>query len=215
MRTRSRLVACLAACLWLGAGPLTAQKPGARAAALAKITAEGITDDIGVLADDSLRGRPTPSRELDAAAAYVAAQLRAAGVRPLPGRELVTRWPLINTTPLLDRITLRVRDGGRTGSLAYGTDFALMPGGPTPVTGRLVPVSDLSDSKPVRGQVPVVQLPSGGWSGTLLPWRASGARVAGTLSRQKSMATNQSARRCGRYPKRASSRTTAGKWAAP
>jgi hypothetical protein len=144
---------------------LPAQDTSARAAALATITADGIMRDVGVLADDSLRGRPTPSRELDAAAAYVAEELRRGGVRPLAGHDMVIRWPLINTTPLLDRIKLVVGSPGRTASLAYGTEFALMPGGPTPVSGRLVAVPDLSDTARIRGRIPVLQLPPGGWSG--------------------------------------------------
>ena len=162
MTPRHALLAMLAMCP--ATGSLAAQD-ASRQAALATINAEGITRDVGVLADDSLRGRPTPSRELDAAAAYVAAELRRAGVRPLAGHELVVRWPLVNTSPVLDGITLRVADGGRTTALRYGADFALMPGGPTPVTGRLVPVADLADTAMIRGRIPVLRLPAGAWSG--------------------------------------------------
>ena len=66
MSARQVLVAGAAAIAT--AMPVVAQGVSARQAAIATITAEGISSDIGVLADDSLRGRPTPSRELDAAA---------------------------------------------------------------------------------------------------------------------------------------------------
>jgi hypothetical protein len=145
--------------------PVVAQGVSARQAAIATITAEGIVRDIGVLADDSLRGRPTPSRELDAAAAYVARELERAGVRPLPGRELVTRWPLVNRSPIIEGITLTVRKAGRDRSLRYGTEFAVMPAGTTPVAGRPVPLADLSDTAAIRGRIPVFRLPPGGWSG--------------------------------------------------
>ena len=145
--------------------PVVAQGVSARQAAIATITAEGIVRDIAVLADDSLRGRATPSRELDAAAAYVARELERAGVRPLPGRELVTRWPLVNTSPIIEGITLTVRKAGRDRPLRYGTDFAVMPAGTTPVAGRPVPVADLSDTAAIRGRIPVFRLPPGGWSG--------------------------------------------------
>jgi len=147
-----------------GVSSASAQAEAARRAAIATITAETIARDIGVLADDSLRGRPTPSRELDAAAAYVASELARAGVRPLPGHELVTRWPLINTSPILDGIRLTVRRAGGDTTLRYGTDFALMPGGPTPTAASLVPVASLDDTAAIRGRVPVLRLPAGPWS---------------------------------------------------
>jgi hypothetical protein len=163
MRTQSALLPAAAISMWL-AGSIQAQADGRRAA-LATITPEAISRDIGVLADDSLRGRPTPSRELDVAAAYVAAELARAGVRPLQGRELVTRWPLVNASPILGTIALTVRGPAGDTALRYGSDFAVMPGGATPVEGRLVPVATLDDTAAIRGRVPVLRLPPGAWSG--------------------------------------------------
>lgn len=164
MNIRNGLFAAAWTSGWATPVSLLAQGPG-RQASVATITAEAITRDISVLADDSLRGRPTPSRELDAAAAYVARELERAGVRPLPGHDLVTSWPLINVSPILAGITLRVGSPGRGTWLRYGSEFALMPGGPTPVTGRLVPVTDLTDTARIRDHIPVLRLGSGGWSG--------------------------------------------------
>ena len=56
---------------------------------IAGITGAAIARHIGVLADDSLLGRATPSHGLDAAAAYVAAEFGRAGLRPLPGADFV------------------------------------------------------------------------------------------------------------------------------
>ncbi|HUR94491.1 MAG TPA: M20/M25/M40 family metallo-hydrolase [Gemmatimonadales bacterium] len=129
------------------------------------ITGDGIGRHIGVLAHDSLRGRPTPSRELDLAAAYVAAELTRAGVRPLAGTDLVTRWPLVDTRPKVEVIGLEVSSAGRTLRFRYGTEFAVMPGGHTPVTGTLVELPDLADTAAVRGRIPVIRLAPGPWSG--------------------------------------------------
>jgi hypothetical protein len=68
-------------------------------------------------------------------------------------------------------------DRGRTTVLRYGTDFAVMPAGPTPVSGRLLPVADLADAGKIRGAIPVMPLPSGGWSGPAHAAMASARRA--------------------------------------
>ncbi len=118
-----------------------AQSRPPAAAGIEGITAERIAGHIGVLADDSLRGRGTPSRGLDAAARYVARQFELAGLRPVAGSGLVVRWPLVTTPRVKRRIRLEARD--RKLHLADGTDFAVMPAGAEPVTGVLLPVTDL------------------------------------------------------------------------
>jgi Zn-dependent M28 family amino/carboxypeptidase len=55
---------------------------GARAAA-ASIAADDISRRIAVIAHDSMRGRPTPSPELDQVAAYIAGEFRRFGLKPL------------------------------------------------------------------------------------------------------------------------------------
>jgi Zn-dependent M28 family amino/carboxypeptidase len=61
----------------------------------ARITPALMTQHIGVLADDSMGGRATPSRELELAARYVEAVLRRAGLSPA-GDEggFVQRYPV-------------------------------------------------------------------------------------------------------------------------
>lgn len=61
------------------------------AAQALNVTASGMRQRIAVLSDDSMRGRLTPSAELDAAAAYAAAEFQASGLRPVPGG-FVQRW---------------------------------------------------------------------------------------------------------------------------
>ena len=59
------------------------------------ITAALVERHVGLLAADSMRGRATPSPELDQAAAYVAAQFRHAGLRPAgDSGDYVQRYPV-------------------------------------------------------------------------------------------------------------------------
>ncbi len=68
--------------LALAAGPLHAQTAAPRARAAATITAADVARHIGVIADDSMLGRDTPSRGLDLTARYVADRFRRFGLRP-------------------------------------------------------------------------------------------------------------------------------------
>jgi hypothetical protein len=154
-----------AAVLLVAAGrtALAAQDTGT-ARGIEGITAARIAHHIEVLADDSLLGRGTPSRGLDAAAAYVAAEFRRAGLHPLSGDDLVVRWPLVTTHAVTSGIELAV--AGREGErLVYGTDFGVMRAGTARLTGRVVVVKDLSDTAAIRGRIPVLRLPPGEWRG--------------------------------------------------
>ena len=68
--------------LALAAGPLRAQTAPPRERAAATITAGDVARHLGVIADDSMLGRDTPSRGLDLTARYVADQFRRFGLRP-------------------------------------------------------------------------------------------------------------------------------------
>ena len=64
------------------AAPLRAQTSAASARAAATITQADVAHRIGVIADDSMMGRDTPSRGLDLTARYVADQFRRFGLKP-------------------------------------------------------------------------------------------------------------------------------------
>jgi len=82
------LVAATARC---GDGPMA---PGAGAAG--SITAADIRHRVGLLADDSMRGRWTPSPELEEAASYVAGEFARLGLRGAgPGGEFILRYPAV------------------------------------------------------------------------------------------------------------------------
>jgi peptidase M28-like protein len=79
------LPALALACGSHGSQPTVAPTPTAApnaALGVASITADGVRGRIYRIADDSMRGRATPSPELDKMAAYVAAEFRRFGLRP-------------------------------------------------------------------------------------------------------------------------------------
>src|SRR3954453_22594462 len=70
-------------CLALAARPLPAQSsPPGTVRAAASITAADVARRIGIIADDSMMGRDTPSPGLEMTARYIADQFRRFGLRP-------------------------------------------------------------------------------------------------------------------------------------
>lgn len=67
-----------------------------RAAALSRISANSMRGHLSFLASDTLEGRGTPSKGLDLAAEYIAAQFRRAGLEPVgdDGYFQTAPWPL-------------------------------------------------------------------------------------------------------------------------
>lgn len=83
----TRVASLLALALAVGACSSSTPEGEARAregaeAAAATITAEDIRSRIGLLAHDSMRGRDTPSPELDEVSAWIAAEFAAFGLEP-------------------------------------------------------------------------------------------------------------------------------------
>jgi hypothetical protein len=131
------LVAVLA--VVLGAPPAYGQ--GLGDAAVETITAPDMAGRIGILSDDSMMGRDTPSPGLERAAGYVIAEFQRLGLRPAGEhgtyvqRFAVTRWTLDTARSLV-----RLRAGGiaRAADFARGARFVggRVPSGP--VRGRAV-----------------------------------------------------------------------------
>ena len=103
MRHRNRWLGLL---MGAGAIPLAAARgqdapaapelPAAQARALDRISADSLRGHLSFLASDLLEGRDTPSRGIDLAAEYIAAQFRRAGLEPV-GDDLyfqTARWEL-------------------------------------------------------------------------------------------------------------------------
>ncbi len=173
-----RVAPVCAAFTLLLAAPLVAQErstpsPAAVDRALGTITEADFAAKLGALAHDSTRGREAPSAELDKAAGWVAAQFRAAGLRPAgDSGTWLQRVPLIQTR--LDSLTTITASGpgfSITGSL--GTDILYGIGG-TPSDVNAAPILLMSGipadtSRPfgdgdVRGAV-IVHLYSGPLAG--------------------------------------------------
>jgi Zn-dependent M28 family amino/carboxypeptidase len=95
--------------------------PEVRAAA-ERITTRHLKADLEFLASDELKGRNTPSPGFDAAAEYIEARLRTAGVKPL-GDEGSYRQHYVMRETTLDGGRASVRIGERT--FVPGEDFAL------------------------------------------------------------------------------------------
>jgi len=74
----------LAACFLMALGQrlAAAQSPESVARAVGSITAADVARRIGIIAHDSMRGRDTPSPELEEVAAYIAGEFRRFGLKP-------------------------------------------------------------------------------------------------------------------------------------
>jgi hypothetical protein len=93
------------------AAPVCAQSPGVHDA-MGSITEQDILTRIGVIAHDSMRGRDTPSPELDEVARYIAAEFRRFGLTP-GGDDggFIQRYPLRTVRLDVASSTVSVPDG--------------------------------------------------------------------------------------------------------
>jgi hypothetical protein len=152
-----------ARCILLGLA-LTAPALRAQEHAVFTITAADIAARVGRLAHDSMRGRFTPSPELDKAAAYIASEFARFGLEPMGDNgTFLQRYRLDRLVP--DTAASYLMVGTRR--VAVGRDA--LPWGlvetPRPVTGRTVVVTGLvppSHPLDVAGAVVVLAVPTQG-----------------------------------------------------
>src|SRR6266550_662705 len=120
----------LALLLAVLSGTAAAQRQGPAARGAASIVATDVQRRIGIIADDSMLGRATPSPQLDAVAAYVAGEFRRVGLKP--GGDSGTyfqHYPLEVLRFDPDSATIRIT--GRTPGLwRAGQDVLLVQGQP-------------------------------------------------------------------------------------
>ena len=101
---------------------LTVQTPASVQQAAQSITAADIRRRIGIIADDSMRGRDTPSPELDEVAAYLAGEYRRLGLRPAgDGTGYLQRYSLDRVQIVADSSTILLHGTGAA-PLRYGPD---------------------------------------------------------------------------------------------
>src|SRR6266851_5995484 len=78
------------------------------------ITAASLRGHLSFIASDLLEGRATPSRGLDVAAEYIAAQFRRAGLEPVGDDGYFQTATLIEREPTWDGFEMTVTAGGKT-----------------------------------------------------------------------------------------------------
>ncbi|MBA3522190.1 MAG: peptidase M28, partial [Gemmatimonadales bacterium] len=101
--------------LLLAASPLAAQMRAPAAGAAATITAADVSRRIGIIADDSMLGRDTPSRGLELTAAYIAEQFREFGLKPAGDRGTwFQRYPISKRKLDLARSRVLFTAGGKS-----------------------------------------------------------------------------------------------------
>jgi hypothetical protein len=207
-----RLTLVLAAALGLlAAGPLEAQaprparlSPAARAAAT--ITRDDVARRIGVIADDSMLGRDTPSRGLEATAGYVADEFKRVGLKP--GGEhgsWFQRYAITRRKLDVDRSSVVLRGpGGDTpfplnarARLAQGAVPAALLSGKLVLIGGAISAADAA-KVPFKGRIVLVvademregtqellrELVLGGAGAILIPSGADSATFASRLAGQ-------------------------------
>ena len=110
--------------LLLFSGVLVAQSPASVQRAVQSINPDDIRRRIGIIADDSMRGRDTPSPELEKVAAYIAAEFRRIGLKPGgDSGTFLQRYSLDRVQFVPDSSVAFVHGGGEDVTLAYGRDF--------------------------------------------------------------------------------------------
>ncbi len=133
--------------------------------AAATITGDELKGRIGVLAADSMRGRNTPSPELDEVAAWIAEQFRDWGLQPGAGQEYIQRYPVQTVAFDPEGSSARIGDGALavgTEVLPLGSASAVDVQGPLVVLTGTGPVPDSLTQGLEGKQVLVLGTPDGG-----------------------------------------------------
>lgn len=150
--------------------------------AVQSITPEDVHRRVSFLASDEMRGRDTPSPELERAAEYLAEEHRSFGLEPAGEDGYFQRYPL--RAVALDTASAHfghiLADGSDDQLLTFGEDFFILPGG---VGDR----GAMGDARIVYvGQLPGDGLPSGEYLGTIPV-----VTVPGSLDRQWQVEVNR------------------------
>ncbi len=121
----------------LTAGPLAAQTKQPLSQAAASITAVDVARRIGIIADDSMMGRDTPSRGLDLTARYVTDQFRRFGLKAS-----LQQYPITKRRLELEHSRVVFSAGGRTDSASFTSaakyEGGIVPESPVRATALLV-----------------------------------------------------------------------------
>jgi hypothetical protein len=146
--------------------PLSAQTAPAPSAAASSITAADVAHRIGIIADDSMMGRDTPSRGLELTARYVADQFQSFGLKPGGESGWLQRYPITRRRLQLAQSRVVFTAGTRK-DVARFTSAARFDGGAVPekpVSGTALLVggnqtAESAESLDVKGKV-VIYVPA-------------------------------------------------------
>jgi hypothetical protein len=159
----------LPACAALAAAVAMAQTASSNLQTItSRLTANGLKADISFLASDALEGRGTPSRGLEIAAEYVAAQFRRAGLEPAGDNDYFQTASYANVTPNVDGMEFSVDGPGGTVK-AKNNAMALQQAGAADLSKVAIVKIAGSDAAAlaalspdrVRGKVLVLDFPEG------------------------------------------------------
>ena len=132
---------------------LLAQRTQSVDQAVRSITSDDILHRIGVIADDSMRGRNTPSPELEETAEYIAGEFQRFGLKP--GGDtgtFIQRYAIRQVA--LDVASAEIRVGGGP-TWHAGPDFAVRSGSVArPVSGNVVVVDGSQGNSSVFDAIP-------------------------------------------------------------
>lgn len=145
------------------------------AAAAATITVEDVHQRLSFLASDEMRGRDTPSPELDRAAAYIAAEFERMGLEPAGVEGYYQYYALERRAVDAEKAHASFTRGGKTTTLRYGADFFAAAGVPATVNGEVVFTGTaIAEGASLDGKVALTYLPGQPDARTL-------SRTAGSL----------------------------------
>ncbi|MFN2571830.1 MAG: M20/M25/M40 family metallo-hydrolase [Gemmatimonadales bacterium] len=114
------------ALLLLSSALLQAPPAASAQRAALTITPADIRRRIGIIADDSMRGRDTPSPELDEVANYIAREYRRLGLRPAgDSGGFLQRYAIDRVQVMPDSSVAFVHGAGDDVTLRYGVDFRM------------------------------------------------------------------------------------------
>jgi len=98
----------------LAAAPQSISPTAEQSRALASISVASLRGNLSFIASDLLEGRDTPSRGLDIAALYIAAQFRRAGLEPAGGDGYFQTAEMLRIAQAAEGFDLRLQRGART-----------------------------------------------------------------------------------------------------
>ena len=144
--------------LALAASPAGISAQAGTGAGAATITADDLRLRIGALAHDSMRGRATPSPELDKAARHIARRFEEFGLQPADGDSYLQEYPLTaSRAGSPGRQSLEIVGPG--GGTIDAADYLPVPGGRGQAVGPLAVVTP-GGADPPTGAVAVMRVPS-------------------------------------------------------